>query len=161
MINPLSVVLAAALALVGFPLFAAEEDSHVAARGDIRVVHAWSRATDGPTAQVFLEIESRGAADWLLGATSEAAESAEIHGAVLEDGAPSSRPLEAIEIPAGGSFALEPGAVFLQLSGLERPLREGDHLDLVLRFERAGALAVEAQVEAADATRHSHAGHAH
>ena len=84
-----------------------------------------------------------------------------IHGAVLEDGEMASQPLDAIEIPAGGAFALEPGAVFLKLSGLRRPLVRGQEFEVELTFAEAGALDVRVLVEAADATQHSHAGHAH
>lgn len=161
MIKPL---LLAALALALLPALAAaeeEDEGHVAERGDIRVVHAWARATDGPEGVLFLEIESQGAADRLLGASSEAAAEIAVHGTVLEDGASTSRPLGPLDIPAGGRFALAPDAVFLKLTGLKEPLREGDHLDLELRFEQAGTLEVEAAVEAADARQHGHAGHAH
>lgn len=140
---------------------AADDDDHVAEAGDIRVVHAWTRATDGPDGEVFMDIGSRGAGDRLIGAESEAAAKVEIHGGRLQDGAMTSAPLEAIEIPAGGEFVLEPGVVFLKLSGLREPLVQGEELPLVLTFEHAGRLAVEAKVEAADATQHSHAGHAH
>jgi copper(I)-binding protein len=102
-----------------------DEDDHVARKGDIRVVHAWSRAT------------------------------------AAEDGELTSRSLEVLEIPAGGEFALEPGAVFLKLSGLRRPLVQGQEFEVELTFAEAGALDVHVEVEAADATRHSHAGHQH
>ena len=150
------------LLLSALPAAAGEdEDHHVARKGDVKVVHAWSRATAAEDGVVFMEIESLGGGDRLTGATSELAREVAIHGAVLEDGALTSRPLEAIEIPAGGEFALEPGAVFLKLSGLRRPLVQGQEFEVELIFAEAGALAVHVEVEAADATRHSHAGHPH
>jgi periplasmic copper chaperone A len=153
--------LLALLLLLALPA-AAGEDEHVARKGDIRVVHAWSRAITAGDGVVFMEIESLGGGgDRLTGATSELAREVAIHGAVLEDGEMTSRPLGAIEIPAGGEFALEPGAVFLKLSGLRRPLVQGQEFEVELIFAEAGALDVHVEVEAADATRHSHAGHPH
>jgi periplasmic copper chaperone A len=156
-------LLALLLLLPALPAAAGEgEDDHVARKGDIRVVHAWSRATAAEDGVVFMAIESLGGGgDRLTGATSELARKVAIHGAVLEDGELTSRPLEAIGIPAGGEFVLEPGAVFLKLSGLRRPLVRGQEFEVELTFAEAGALDVHVEVEAADATQHSHAGHPH
>jgi copper(I)-binding protein len=85
----------------------------------------------------------------------------EIHGAVLKDGELASQPLDTVEIPAGGEFVLEPGAVFLKLVGLKQPLQQGEEFEVELLFAEAGELDVYVLVEAADATQHSHAGHAH
>ena len=57
---------------------------------------------------------------------------------MLENGEPSSRPLGTIEIPAGGRFVLEPGAVFLKLLGLARPLVQGRGFQVRLTFAAAG-----------------------
>jgi periplasmic copper chaperone A len=153
----------AILLLLPVSLAAAEEDEeHVAQKGDVRVVHAWSRATDAGEGLMFMDIESLGGGgDRLTGAESEAAERVEIHGAVLEDGEMASQPLDAVEIPAGGEFVLEPGSVFLKLVGLKQPLRQGEEFEVMLLFAQAGELDVHVLVEAADATQHSHAGHAH
>ncbi len=137
------------------------DDDHVARAGDVRVVHAWARATDGTEGEVFMDIESLGAADRLTGASTPAAGSVEIHGAILAQGTASSLPLGEVEIPAGGEFVLEPGAVFLKLLDLKRPLARGEAFPVELRFAAAGPLEVEVEVEAADATAHGHAGHAH
>ena len=140
---------------------AEEDEDHVAQKGDVKVVHAWSRATDADEGVVFMGIESLGGGDRLTGAESEAAERVEIHGAVLKDGEMASQPLDAVEIPAGGEFVLESGAVFLKLLGLKQPLRQGEEFGVELLFAEAGELDVHVLVEAADATQHSHAGHAH
>ena len=160
---PFRLAVWAILLLLPASLAAAEEDEdHVAQKGDVRVVHAWSRATDADEGVVFMDIESLGGGgDRLTGAESEAAERVEIHGAVLKDGELASQPLDVIEIPAGGEFVLEPGAVFLKLVGLKQPLRQGEEFGVELLFAEAGELDVHVLVEAADATQHSHAGHAH
>jgi copper(I)-binding protein len=144
------------------PVTAEEAEEHMAQAGDIKVVHAWARATDAEEGAVFMDIESLGGAgDRLTGATSEAAERVEIHGTQLQDGTMTSQRLEAIDVPAGGEFVLEPGAVFLKLLGLKQALVEGQELKAELAFAQAGRLEVHVLVEAADATQHSHAGHAH
>jgi copper(I)-binding protein len=110
---------------------------------------------------VFLEIRSLGAADRLEGASTDAALRVEIHGVVLEGGAMASRPLAGLDIPAGGAFVLEPGIVFLKLIGLKAPLVEGHELELELAFAGAGGLDVHAEIGAAHARQHRHAGHRH
>jgi periplasmic copper chaperone A len=160
---PFRLAVWAILLLLPASLAAAEEDEdHVAQKGDVRVVHAWSRATDADEGVVFMDIESLGGGgDRLTGAESGAAERVEIHGAVLKDGELASQPLDTVEIPAGGEFVLEPGAVFLKLVGLKQPLQQGEEFEVELLFAEAGELDVYVLVEAADATQHSHAGHAH
>ncbi len=149
--------------LASLPASAAEEaeGDHVAQAGGIRVVHAWTRATEGEEAEVFMDIESTGAGDRLTGASTPVAGTVEIHGAILAQGTASSLPLGEIEIPPGGEYPLEPGAAFLKLDDLKRPLAEGEAFPVELRFAQAGPLEVEVQVEAQDATQHGHAGHAH
>jgi periplasmic copper chaperone A len=153
----------AILLFLSAPMVAAEEDEeHVAQKGDVKVVHAWSRATDAGEGVVFMDIESLGGnGDRLTGGTSDAAERVEIHGAVLQDGEMASQPLDAVEIPVRGEFVLEPGSVFLKLVGLKQPLRQGEEFEIELLFAEAGELDLHVLVEAADATRHGHAGHAH
>jgi copper(I)-binding protein len=160
---PFSPAVWAIVLLLPASLAAAEDDAdHVAQTGDVKVVHARSRATDADGGVVFMDIESLGgSSDRLTAAESGVAERVEIHGAVLQDGEMASQPLDAVEIPAGGEFVLEPGAVFLKLVGLKQPLRQGEEFEVELLFAKAGELDARVLVEAADATQHSHAGHAH
>jgi periplasmic copper chaperone A len=153
-----------AMLLAALPAAAAEDDAehHVAQKGDIKVVHAWSRATEAGEGAVFLEIENRGAKDdRLTGAETDVADRVEIHGATMQDGEMVSQPLELVDVPADGEFALEPGSVFLKLVGLKEPLRQGEGLEVGLEFAEAGELDVHVLVEAADATQHSDAGTVH
>lgn len=55
---------------------AAEEDEgYVALAGDLRIVHAWARASQGPDGAVYMEIHNEGQTDdRLLGGRAEVAE---------------------------------------------------------------------------------------
>ena len=53
---------------------------------------------------------------------------------------------KAIEVPAGGSVSVEPGGFEVVLLGFRGPLREGAIVSLVLEFEHAGEIAVDAEV---------------
>ncbi|MGF1563412.1 MAG: copper chaperone PCu(A)C [Geminicoccaceae bacterium] len=139
-----------------------ENGDHVAHVGDIEILHAWSRATDGDHAELFMEITNEGEADdTLVGASSEIASEAVLVGAVLEAGERVEKPIEALTVKAGGELDLVPNVVFIHLEGLSQPLKEGDEFHAELQFENAGTAAIVVEVEAADASQHSHAGHAH
>lgn len=146
--------------LVATPLFA-EEHEHVAAAGDIRIVHAWARAAAAGTHTfVFMDIENKGAADRLLSAETGKAPTAELVGITMKDGASATNPLGPLDI-GNGETMLDPGGMAIMLHGLTEALVKGEDFDLTLRFEKAGAVELDVEIEAADATQHSHAGHAH
>lgn len=139
----------------------AEEHEHVAAAGDIRVVHAWARAAAaGSDTLVFMDIENKGAADRLLSAETGEAKSSELVGITMKDGASSTAPLGPVDIGSGETM-LDPGGMAIALRGLTGDLVKGEDFELVIRFEKAGPVELDVEIEAADATQHSHAGHAH
>lgn len=94
----------------------------------------------------WLTIRNSGAADRLVGAESPAAVRVELHRHIHRDGIMSMRRMEAIDIPAGGVAALEPGGDHLMLFGLEPGLETGASFPLTLLFEKAGAVTVEVRV---------------
>ena len=94
----------------------------------------------------WLTVRNGGGADRLLGAESPAAERIEIHTHIHEDGVMKMRRVEAIDIPAGGEAALEPGGDHLMLFGLKAGLAPGDSFPLTLLFEKAGPVTVEMRV---------------
>ncbi len=84
-----------------------------------------------------------------------------LHGSIMQDGIMRMRPLDGIEIPAGDKVALLPGAMHVMLTDLSGPLRKDAKLRLVLRFEQAGPVEVQAMVRPRPATQAppSHPGH--
>ena len=113
----------------------------------------WTRAAgQGATGAGFLAISNRGAAaDRLLSASSPAARATELHSMVRDGEVMRMRPVPSIEVPAGQTVTLRPGGLHLMLIGLSGPLREGEAVPVVLRFERAGEVRVELSVQAAGA----------
>jgi hypothetical protein len=139
----------------------ASDDDHLSTMGDVHLLHGWSRATSADSALVFVEIENAGSTPvTLTGGRAVLAQSATLVGFTLEDGTPTYSELPALPVAPGTEMVLAPQGVALRLDGLSRDLVEGDSFDVTLTFAKAEVtLAVE--VEAADATQHSHAGHAH
>lgn len=142
--------------------FAADDyDDHVAEANGLRVVHAWARATTGPEALVFADIENDSGADVLLqGGASDLAASVELVGFELRDGEPAYTRLPAIPVRNQREVVLAPNGLALRLNGLTETLVEGDEIEISIVFD-VGPVDVHVEVGASDAAGHSHAGHAH
>jgi len=120
--------------------------------GAIVIERPWARATPVKVGGAYMTIRNRGTApDRLLKVASPAAEKAEIHETRIEDGMAMMRATGALELEPGATIELKPGGLHVMLMGLERPLEEGESLKLVLTFEKAGTIEVEATVEKAGA----------
>ncbi len=154
----LSHALMAAVLALSVPLAGA----HGYKLGPIEIGHPWARATAPGQAAGggFLKLRNGGAADRLLAASSDAAERVELHSMKMEGDVMRMRQLDAIDLPAGATVALEPGGLHLMFLGLRQPLAAGSRFPLKLRFEKAGEVTVEVKVEAATALTRKD-GHAH
>ncbi|QQA42513.1 copper chaperone PCu(A)C [Pelagovum pacificum] len=138
-----------------------DDDGHVSELGDLRVLHAWSRATSGPDALVFMSIDNDGEQIAVLsGAEAEMADSASLVGAPINAGG-DPLPLEMLEVAGGTMFDMRPDTVYILLEGIDGPFAEGDAFEVELEFEELGHLHVNVDVEAENAQQHSHAGHMH
>lgn len=124
--------------------------AHDVTQGDLRIHEPWARATIGvaQTAAAYLTVVNQGAQDdRLIGVSTPVADAAMLHKSVMdENGVMKMRPLEAIDVPAGGEVKLEPGGMHVMLMGVHQPLKAGDHFPMTLSFERAGDVAVTVHV---------------
>ncbi len=123
--------------------------------GDIAISQPWARATAGqtPTGGAYITLRNTGgAADRLIGATTPAAKQAELHIHQMDGAVMRMRAIDAIELPPGASVSMGPGGLHIMLLALKSPLKEGDRLPLTLRFEKAGEVAIEAQILGVGAT---------
>ena len=128
---------------------------------DVKIENAWARATP-PGAKIgagYMTIHNSGAtADRLVGASSPAAAKVETHVTTRDGDISRMRPVKGYDIPANGTFQLTPGGSHLMLMDLKAPLREGDKVPLVLRFQRSGEVKVELEVRPLGATHEMHGG---
>ncbi len=113
-----------------------------------KLVDVWARATvpGQDMGGAFLRIVGGSAPDRLLGASSPLAMAVELHSMRMEGDVMRMRAVEFIDVPAGQTVALSPGGFHLMLMGLDAPLTVGMRLPLVLRFEKAGEVPVQAEV---------------
>ena len=105
--------------------------------GDPIVVRdAWIREPPPRSpAAGYLVIENRGDdLVELVAAATEAAEQTEIHLMEHKDDRMTMRRVAKLQVPAGEAVALKPGGTHLMLMELRQPLRDGDEVELVLRF---------------------------
>jgi len=134
--------LALALGLLGV-------GSALAESNQIVVEKAWARATPkiAVTGGAYLTMTNRGPdEDRLLNVTSPVAGKIEFHSMAIDSGVAKMAQLPAVELPPGVPVALKPGGIHMMLLRLKRPLAEGESIPLTLRFEKAGAVEVEARV---------------
>ena len=122
-----------------------------AASVTLAVGHSWTRET-APGQSVgggFMTITNKGGQDdRLLSASSPAARDVQIHTVNMDGGVMRMRPLAAgLAIPAGKAVMLKPGGYHLMLMGLRQPLKRGGSVPVTLRFQRAGEVRVQLQVQ--------------
>jgi len=120
------------------------------AAGGITIEGAWARppAMAGGNAAAYMVINNGGGeADRLVGASSPLGMT-EIHESFEnEDGTMGMRPVEGgIEVPAGGSVALERGGLHIMFMGVAEPPAVGDTVSLTLTFENAGEMTLDVPV---------------
>jgi copper(I)-binding protein len=131
-----------------------------AAFSQIEVHDAWSRATP-PGAKVaagYLVIRNKSASpDRLVGATSAIAARVETHVVEKQGEVMRMREVKGYDVPAKGSFELKSGGPHLMFVDIKRPLKAGEKVPVVLRFQNAGEIKMDLEVKALGATgAHSH-----
>lgn len=103
----------------------------------------------GMVSAAYMRLRNNGsAADRLLRAESDVAQAVELHISEMQGGVMTMRPIEYIEVPANGEAELKPGGMHVMLIGLKRELKAGETVSLVLVFEKAGRINVQAEVRA-------------
>lgn len=120
---------------------------------DIKISGAWARqspmaATNGAA---YMVIENKGGAeDALIGADADVSDVVEIHEMLIdENNVMHMKPVEGqrLVIPAKGKVELKPGGYHIMFIGLKEPLKEGQVIDLTLKFEKSGEMKVQAPVK--------------
>ena len=149
MFKSFSRALAAFALMAAAPLAASAHDYKV---GALRIGHPWSRPNPpgAPTAAGYLSITNTGKTpDRLLGGASPAATTIEVHEMSMAGGIMRMRPVVGgLVIAPGQTVKLEPGGYHLMIIGPKRAFRVGDHIPVTLKFEKAGQIKVDFDIEA-------------
>ncbi|KMW57817.1 hypothetical protein AIOL_002785 [Candidatus Rhodobacter oscarellae] len=158
----LTVLAAFLLSTAAAPVLAADDEhsDHLSEADGLRILHAWTNATDDDHVAVYLEIENNRATEVvLMGAETEIAK--EAHLMAIDPSTGDETEIEELPVPAGSEMELAPGGLFIELHDVAKALSEGDEFELELEFGDDLHLDVHVEVEAADADSHGHAGHNH
>ena len=140
-----------ALTAVACGSSSASAAASTAAGGPLVVKDAWARAaaTGADTAVYFTITNGKVAADTLLSAATDAAQSAGIHQTTTDaSGMTGMQMTPSVPIPGGGTVEFAPGGYHVMLTGLKAELKAGDQVKLTLTFQNAGAVTVTAEVRA-------------
>ncbi len=115
----------------------AESSGDEPAADVVAIMNAWIRQAH-PDATVnagYMTLVNVGSEDLaLVKLESTAFEAVELHEMAMADGLMKMRELTEVAVPAGGQARFEPGGRHLMLKGPERPLAEGQTVDLTLTF---------------------------
>lgn len=113
------------------------------------VSDAWMRASLGqvPDTTAYLKIENHGSTeDKLLSVATPAAAMAHLHQSATTNGVMTMAAVAPVVIKPGETIELAPGGLHVMLMSLKAPLETGQTVPLVLKFERAGVIEVQAEV---------------
>lgn len=110
---------------------------------------------------LFVEIENGlGEEVRLVGGHTGIAGSVDPVGFRMKDGEADYAILPGVPVKSGKGLALPPNGLALRLNGFKQAFTRGEEFDVEIEFD-SGHVEMHAQVETADAARHSHAGHQH
>jgi copper(I)-binding protein len=122
--------------------------------------HGYGTGATPPGATVaagYLEIRNSGQQpDRVVAASTPAAERVEFHVQIQEGDVLKMREVKDFPVPARQRLTLRPGGSHLMLVGLKQPLAKGGRVPVTLRFERAGELQLELEIQPLDSRKPHH-----
>ncbi len=119
----------------------------------VTVTDAWARATPAgtQTGAAYLTLTSP-AGDKLVGVTSPAAKTAQVHEMTMDGTIMRMREVSGLDLPPGKPVRLDPGGLHIMLTGLVAPLKRGQTLHLHLIFAHGSPVDVDAPIGAIGAS---------
>jgi periplasmic copper chaperone A len=119
--------------------------------GALKIAQPWARATPkgAGVGGGYLTVTNTGTtSDRLIGAESNAAKMVQIHEMTMDNGVMKMRPVPGgLEIKPGQTVMLAPGGYHVMFMGLKAPFVQGQHVDAILEFQKAGKVKVDFLVE--------------
>ncbi|MCA9834481.1 MAG: copper chaperone PCu(A)C [Thermomicrobiales bacterium] len=151
------IVIAALLTIGSFGFASAQHEHHHADSTPDATDHDHMNMDATPAANMntstgafYFTVTNHGdEADTLVGITSDAAETLEIHSVTMDNGVMSmeAQP-DGVEIPAGGELVLEPSGYHVMMVGLTESLLDGEEFTATLHFEHAGDVEITVPIYA-------------
>ncbi len=149
-----NLIIAAGMAIMATGAAWAHHAGDTYAVGDLVVSHAWAYETAGAghSTKVYLTIQNDGAeADRLIAAAVDFAGRVVMQAqAIGADGTLAVQDVAAVAVQPGQVLTLQPGAIWLELEGVQRMFVDGQHFHMNLTFETAGTVEIDVWVNEAD-----------
>jgi copper(I)-binding protein len=117
--------------------------------GEISIIDAWARpANQGDNSAVYFKINNPGPrTDSLLEARTEVAAQTELHKSEMDSqGVMSMHPQHQIDIPPDSQLEFAQGGLHVMLVDLQKDLRVGDTIELILRFQNFGEITLDVPI---------------
>ena len=115
----------------------------------VTVSDPWGRTSPSAAtnAAFYMQLEGSETDDALVGGSSPACQTVELHETSMSDGVMSMRQLPAgIPVPANTTVSLEPGGLHVMCIGLTAALVDGESTPVQLQFENSGLVTVNAEI---------------
>ncbi len=122
----------------------------------VTITKAWSPATPpgAETGAAYFTISNNGATvDAILGAKSAVATDASVHEMKMAGGMMQMRAAPNLALAPKTTVTFSPHGYHVMLTGLKKPLKEGDHFKLALQLQHAGAIEVDVTVQGLGASQ--------
>ena len=123
-------------------------------KAGIEVSDAWARsATQGTTGAIYFVIQNHNAeADAISGASSDVAETVEVHETKMENGVMSMIHVESVALEPSAKVEFKPGGYHVMLINLKQDLKAGDEVTFTLHFKNSPDITINATVKDAGST---------
>lgn len=114
----------------------------------LTVTDAWVKAVDsGMTGAFGIVTNSSGADVVITSANTTAAATTELHETVDKDGTKAMQPVSQFDVPADGTFTLEPGGNHIMLMNVPAPITPGQDVPITLTCQGGGTAEFTAQAK--------------
>ncbi len=131
--------------------------------GSLKISAPWSRPTPprGKVGVGYMVVQNNGSEpDRLVSAESPAAGRVEVHMTSIKDGVASMRPVSGgVAVAPGKEVTFAPDGLHVMFVDLKAPLKQGDKVPVTLRFEKAGKVDVEFDIQPGGPAAGHGAGH--
>jgi copper(I)-binding protein len=119
----------------------------------VLITNSWVRMQplSRPNSAAYMTLENKTQDDIVLKTvTSHSVATIELHSMEHINGMMKMRQIKDIKIPAKGKVELKPGGFHLMLFGIEKPLNNGETIEMVLHFDNGTESTVQAKVKDPD-----------
>lgn len=114
--------------------------------GDLTIKEPFSRMTMDRGAVFFVVKNGGDEDDAIVGASTDAADTVELHETVTEGASTKMQQVEQIDVAAGEETALEPGGLHVMMMDLTGELALGDTFEVEIEFQNAGKVTFDVEV---------------